>query len=113
MTFETHFFADAVLLKLLTPKIVLSVSTLIFGALTIATPFSGSYGPLIGIRVLLGWSEAGARLIVLFTALLTLLKIGVFPCIATYLTMTYRREELGRRLSYIFLCSALSGGFGQ
>lgn len=85
----------AVLLKLLTPKIVLSVSTLIFGALTIATPFSGSYGPLIGIRVLLGWSEA-----------------GVFPCIATYLTMTYRREELGRRLSYIFLCSALSGGFG-
>ncbi|KAK0469552.1 major facilitator superfamily domain-containing protein [Desarmillaria tabescens] len=85
----------AILLKLLTPKIVLSVSTLIFGALTIATPFSGAYGPLVAIRVLLGWSEA-----------------GVFPCIATYLTMTYRREELGRRLSYIFLCSALSGGFG-
>ncbi|KAK0204994.1 hypothetical protein DFS33DRAFT_1273986 [Desarmillaria ectypa] len=59
-------------------------------ALTIATPFSGSYGLLIAIGVLLGWSEA-----------------GVSPCIATYLMMTYRREELGRR------CSALSGGFGM
>ena len=26
--------------------------------------------------------------------------------------MTYRREELGRRLSYIFTASALSGAFG-
>ncbi|KAK0435180.1 major facilitator superfamily domain-containing protein [Armillaria borealis] len=85
----------AVLLKVLTPRIVLSVSTIIFGALTIATPFSGSYGPLMAIRVLLGWAEA-----------------GTFPCIVTYLTMTYRREELGMRLAYMFTCSAISGGFG-
>lgn len=29
-----------------------------------------------------------------------------------YLAMSYRPEELGRRVSYIFVCAALSGAFG-
>jgi len=74
----------------------MSVSTFVFGLLTICTAFAGSYGPLMAIRVLLGWAEA-----------------GIFPCIVTYFTMTYKREELGKRLSYIFSCSAISGAFGM
>ena len=91
------------LLKILTAKVVctsspprflrrltkqVSFSTLCWGVLTLATAWAGNYGNLILIRILLGIFEA-----------------GLFPCITVYLLMTYRREEIGRRLSYIFACS--------
>jgi MFS family permease len=37
---------------------------------------------------------------------------GLFPCITVYVMMTYRREETGRRMSYIFMCAALAGAVG-
>jgi MFS family permease len=67
--------------------------------MTIATAWAGNYTHLLVIRILLGIFEA-----------------GLFPCITVYgvtyftenryLLMTYRREEIGRRMSYIFACSA-------
>jgi MFS family permease len=87
------------------------MSCLVWGAITIATAFTKNYGQLIGIRVLLGLFEA-----------------GLFPCISVYIFMTYRREETGRRMAYIYVClvslptrrreyisdwhQALSGAFG-
>ncbi|RSH95815.1 hypothetical protein EHS25_000908 [Saitozyma podzolica] len=92
VTFEPVY---ANLLKIVTPKILLSLSTVCWGVLTIATAFAKNYHGLLSIRILLGTTEA-----------------GLFPCVNMYLLMTYRREEIGRRLSYIYLCSALSGAFG-
>lgn len=63
------------------------MSCLVWGAITIATAFTKNYGQLIGIRVLLGLFEA-----------------GLFPCISVYIFMTYRREETGRRMAYIYVC---------
>ncbi|CAD6583328.1 MAG: hypothetical protein CYPHOPRED_002339 [Cyphobasidiales sp. Tagirdzhanova-0007] len=83
------------LLKILTPRLLLSVSSLVFGILTLSTAWSHKFTGLVAIRVLLGCAEA-----------------GIFPSIVTYFAMTYRREELGRRLSYIFTAAALSGAFG-
>ncbi|WWC65480.1 uncharacterized protein I303_108098 [Kwoniella dejecticola CBS 10117] len=92
VTFEPVY---ANLLKIVTPKILLSVSTLCWGCLTIATAWATNYHGLLAIRILLGATEA-----------------GLFPCVNMYLLMTYRREEIGRRLSFIYVCAALSGAFG-
>jgi MFS family permease len=37
---------------------------------------------------------------------------GLFPCITVYVMMNYRREETGRRMSYIFSCAAFAGAVG-
>ncbi|WRT68164.1 uncharacterized protein IL334_005139 [Kwoniella shivajii] len=82
VTFEPVY---ANLLKIITPKILLSVSTFCWGVLTIATAWSTNYHGLITIRILLGATEA-----------------GLFPCV----------NKIGRRLSFIYVCAALSGAFG-
>ncbi|KAM0755613.1 MFS general substrate transporter [Meredithblackwellia eburnea MCA 4105] len=83
------------LLKIITPRILLSVSTLCWGVLTLSTAWATSYDHMIAIRVLLGVTEA-----------------GLFPCLNLVLAMNYRPEELARRLSYVFSAAALSGAFG-
>ncbi|KAI9634393.1 major facilitator superfamily domain-containing protein [Dioszegia hungarica] len=83
------------LLKILSPKIVLSGTTLVWGGLTLGTAWAKNYQHLMAIRVLLGVFEA-----------------GVFPCITVYVLMNYRREEAGRRMSYIFSCAAFAGAVG-
>lgn len=40
------------------------------------------------------------------------LAAGLFPCITVYVMMNYRREETGRRMSYIFSCAAFAGAVG-
>lgn len=42
----------------------------------------------------------------------SLTAAGLFPCIILYLMMTYRREETGRRVSYIFSCAVSLWWFG-
>jgi len=37
---------------------------------------------------------------------------GLFPGLNLYLTMVYKREEMAKRVSYLFVCAALSGAFG-
>ncbi|OCF36238.1 hypothetical protein I316_02111 [Kwoniella heveanensis BCC8398] len=83
------------LLKILTPKVVLAGSAVCWGGITLGTAWAHNYHGLLAIRILLGAFEA-----------------GLFPCISVYIFMNYRREEVGRRMSYIFACSAASGAFG-
>ncbi|RDW69978.1 hypothetical protein BP5796_08375 [Coleophoma crateriformis] len=85
----------SILLKILTPKILLTVSTAAWAALTIGTAFTKNFQQLAAVRVLLGTFEA-----------------AIFPCIVMYITMTYNRNEYARRNTYIFAASAISGAFG-
>ncbi|KAF1990633.1 MFS general substrate transporter [Aulographum hederae CBS 113979] len=84
-----------VLLKILTPKYLLTASTLSWGALTIGTAFVTNFSQLAALRVLLGIAEA-----------------AILPCILMYITMTYQRAEYAVRHTYIFTASAISGAFG-
>ncbi|RDW89671.1 MFS general substrate transporter-52 [Coleophoma cylindrospora] len=86
----------SILLKILTPKILLTVSTAAWAALTIGTAFTKNFQQLAAVRVLLGTFEA-----------------AIFPCIVMYITMTYNRDEYARRNTYIFAASAISGAFGE
>jgi sugar phosphate permease len=44
--------------------------------------------------------------------LLGLFEGGLFPGLAVYLTLFYTKKELGFRIGYLFVCSALSGSVG-
>ncbi|KUJ14691.1 MFS general substrate transporter [Mollisia scopiformis] len=84
-----------VLLKILTPKFLMTASTLGWAALTIGTAFTKNFDQLAAVRVLLGAVEA-----------------AIIPCILMYITMTYNRDEYAIRNTYVFSASAVSGAFG-
>jgi MFS family permease len=67
-----------------------------WSAITIGAAFIKNYDQLLMTRVLLGVFEAVCS-----------------PCIAIYLTMTYRRNEYVTRQTAIQAMSALSGAFGE
>ncbi|ORY78469.1 major facilitator superfamily domain-containing protein [Leucosporidium creatinivorum] len=83
------------LLKVIGAKRLMTVSTLLWGAVTTGTAFVKNWDQLMAVRVLLGAFEA-----------------GLFPCVNMYLAMSYRPDEQGKRLSYVFVCAAISGAFG-
>lgn len=62
-----------IMLKILTPKLLMTGSCLAWSALTIGTAFAKSFDQLVGIRVLLGAAEA-----------------AIIPCVLMYVTMTVR-----------------------
>ncbi|TVY65500.1 putative transporter, partial [Lachnellula suecica] len=92
VTFETP---AAILMKKLTPRVILSTLCVVWSLTTIFTGFIHNIGGLYATRLILGACEA-----------------GLFPCLNLYLTMVYRREEQAKRVSYLFCCTALSGAFG-
>ena len=92
VTFETP---AAVLLKKLTPRVLLTTLCVIWSLTTIFTGFIQTVGGLYATRLILGACEA-----------------GLFPGLNLYLTMVYRREEQAKRVAYLFSCAALSGAFG-
>jgi len=92
VTFET---SAAVVMKKLTPRLMLTVICCAWSLTTIFTGFIHNVGGLYATRLVLGACEA-----------------GLFPCLNLYLTMVYRREEQAKRVAYLFSCSALSGAFG-
>ncbi|TVY30666.1 putative transporter [Lachnellula hyalina] len=92
VTFETP---AAVLMKKLTPRVILAALCCVWSLTTIFTSFVQNIGGLYATRLILGACEA-----------------GLFPCLNLYLTMVYRREEQAKRVAYLFSCSALSGAFG-
>ena len=59
------------MLKILTPKFLMTGSCLAWSALTIGTAFVKDFSQLVGVRVLLGAAEA-----------------AIIPCILMYITMT-------------------------
>ena len=92
VTFETP---AAVLLKKLTPRVLLTSLCVVWSLTTIFTGFIQNVGGLYATRLILGACEA-----------------GLFPGLNLYLTMVYRREEQAKRVAYLFSCAALSGAFG-
>ena len=60
-----------VLLKIITPKLLMTGSCIAWSALTIGTAFVDSFGQLVGVRVLLGAAEA-----------------AIIPCIFMCITMS-------------------------
>jgi MFS family permease len=92
VTFETPF---AILLKRVTPRVLLTSLCVVWSLVTIFSGFIQNVGGLYATRLILGACEA-----------------GLFPGLSLYLTMIYRREEQAKRIAYLFSCAALSGAFG-
>nr|POE94507.1 putative transporter [Quercus suber] len=92
VAFETPW---AVLLKTLTPRFLLAGLSVVWSLTTIFSGFIASPGGLYAARLILGACEG-----------------GLFPALNIYLTMIYRREEMAKRVSYLFVCAAISGAFG-
>lgn len=85
----------AILLKKLTPRVLLTSLCVVWSLTTVFTAFVTSPGGLYAARLVLGACEG-----------------GLFPGLNLYLTMVYKREEQAKRVSYLFVCTALSGAFG-
>ena len=92
VSFETPF---AILLKKITPRVLLAALCVVWSLVTIFSGFIQNIGGLYATRLILGACEA-----------------GLFPGLNIYLTMVYRREEQAKRVAYLFSCTALSGAFG-
>ncbi|KAF3763307.1 MFS general substrate transporter [Cryphonectria parasitica EP155] len=85
----------AIALKKITPRILMTGLCIIWSLTTIFSGFITSIGGMYAARLVLGACEG-----------------GLFPGLNLYLTMVYKREEQARRVSYLFVCTALSGAFG-
>ncbi|EXJ96271.1 hypothetical protein A1O1_01397 [Capronia coronata CBS 617.96] len=92
VTFETPF---AILLKKLTPRLLLASLCVVWSLTTIFSGFIQNVGGLYASRLVLGACEA-----------------GLFPSLTLYLTMVYKRDEQAKRVAYLFSCTALAGAFG-
>lgn len=92
VTFETPF---AIILKKVTPRVLLTGLCIVWSLTTIFSGFIHNVAGLYTSRLILGACEA-----------------GLFPSLTIYLSMVYRREEQARRIAYLFSCAALSGAFG-
>jgi MFS family permease len=85
----------SVMLKKLRPSRLIPFFIIGWSAVIIGAAFIENYASLIATRLLLGVFES-----------------GIFPCLTLYLSMYYKPLEQARRVSYLFVASALSGAFG-
>ncbi|KAK8213606.1 hypothetical protein M8818_002910 [Zalaria obscura] len=92
VTFESPW---AILLKKITPRYLITGLCVVWSLVTIFSGFITSIGGLYATRLILGACEG-----------------GLFPGLNLYLTMVYKREEQAKRVSYLFVCTALAGAFG-
>ncbi|KAM3512004.1 hypothetical protein MY11210_004330 [Beauveria gryllotalpidicola] len=84
-----------VMMKWLTPRILLTSLCVAWSLCTVLTGFIHNVGGLYAVRLVLGACEA-----------------GLFPALNLYLTMVYKRQEQAIRVSYLFVCTAIAGAFG-
>ncbi|KAH8738447.1 MFS transporter [Ilyonectria robusta] len=84
-----------IMMKWMTPRIMLTSLCIVWSIATIFSGFIQSIGGLYAARLVLGACEA-----------------GLFPALNLYLTMVYKREEQAKRVSYLFVCTAIAGAFG-
>lgn len=85
----------AILLKKLTPRVMMTGLAIVWSLVTIFSGLVQNIAGLYVVRLILGACEG-----------------GLFPGLNLYLTMVYRREEQAKRVSYLFVCTAISGAFG-
>ncbi|KAI3318781.1 retrograde regulation protein 2 [Xylariaceae sp. AK1471] len=88
-------FPTSILVKRLRFDRVIPIITLCWGLVCLFTGFVTSFGPLVVTRVLLGFFEG-----------------CLFPSLTLFMCNWYKREELGVRIAFLFIASALSGAFG-
>ncbi|KAJ2993458.1 hypothetical protein NUW58_g1838 [Xylaria curta] len=88
-------FPASILVKRLRFDRVIPAIALCWGLVCLFTGFIQSFGGLVVTRVLLGFFEG-----------------CLFPAIALFLCNWYKREELGVRIAFIFISTALAGAFG-
>ncbi|KAH9989599.1 retrograde regulation protein 2 [Xylariaceae sp. FL0662B] len=88
-------FPTAILVKRLQFNRVIPTVTFCWGLVCLCTGFIQSFGPLVIVRVLLGFFEG-----------------CLFPSMTLFLCNWYKREELAARVAFLFIASALSGAFG-
>jgi MFS family permease len=83
------------LIKKISPRIWLGILTMVWGVIGMAMGFVKNYTGMLVVRAFLGTSEG-----------------GLLPGIVLYLSMMYRRQEIGLRLGIIYSAASLSGAFG-
>lgn len=83
------------LMKKVSPRIWLPLLTGAWGLVAMCLAFVRSYGSLVAVRIFLGITEG-----------------GLLPGIVLYLSMMYRRREMGFRMGLIYGAASLSGAFG-
>ncbi|KAL4910883.1 hypothetical protein BDW74DRAFT_164627 [Aspergillus multicolor] len=85
----------AILLKVIGPKPLMSISALCWAAASLGMAFVQDHRGLYACRLLIGLFEA-----------------GLIPCINVYIGWIYKKSERGQRSSWIFAFSAFSSAFG-
>ncbi|GFZ48491.1 hypothetical protein JCM24511_06239 [Saitozyma sp. JCM 24511] len=87
--------SNYIISRLSRPGLYICVAVVIWGTISACTAAAQSYGALLGIRVLLGASEA-----------------VFFPGALYYLSAWYTKKELGKRYAALFIGQQLGNGFG-
>ncbi|PWN53682.1 MFS general substrate transporter [Violaceomyces palustris] len=95
VTYVLFEIPSAMLFKRIGARKIIPFITVMWGLCTLFTGFVTNYASLIATRLVLGAAES-----------------GFFPILSVYLSIFYRREELGQRTSYLFVSAAISGAFG-
>ncbi|KAF2475339.1 high-affinity nicotinic acid transporter-like protein [Lindgomyces ingoldianus] len=88
-------FPTSILVKRLQFNRVIPAITFGWGVVCLCTGFVQNFGGLVTTRIFLGFFEG-----------------CLFPSMTIFLCNWYTREELGVRVAYLFIASALSGAFG-
>ncbi|KAF2727218.1 major facilitator superfamily transporter [Polyplosphaeria fusca] len=95
VTYIAFEVPSSIMLKRLRPSRLIPFFIIGWSAVIIGAAFIQNYASLIATRLLLGAFES-----------------GLFPCLTLYLSTFYQPVEQARRVSYLFVASALSGAFG-
>ena len=80
------------IIKRVSPRLWLGILTFFWGVIAMSMGFAKSYTGLMVVRAFLGTAEG-----------------GLLPGIVLYLSMMYKRSEVGIRLGWIYSSASLSG----
>ncbi|KAF2096325.1 retrograde regulation protein 2 [Rhizodiscina lignyota] len=95
VTYICAEFPTSMVVKRLSFKRVIPIIAFCWGLVCMCMGFIHGFGALVALRLLLGFFEG-----------------CLFPSMTLFLANWYKREELGLRIAYLFIASALSGAFG-
>ncbi|KAL8410127.1 hypothetical protein RB596_000004 [Gaeumannomyces avenae] len=95
VTYITFEIPAALSLKRAGPRRLIPFFIISWSLVVVGSAFVTNYASLLATRLLIGAFES-----------------GLFPCLTLYLSTFYKKEEQARRVSYLFVAAALSGGLG-